>query len=229
VIVADRRRLVRAGLKALLESKSDIRVCGEAGNATELVAAVKHARAEVLLLEHTLPPYGAEGALKSSPIPRMRRDPCSIAEQVARPSCCGRSSWEHRASSGTIPARTVGQGGSTPWLPATVAEPPGHRPPARRAARPGEPRGSRQLDRAPAHRPRARNHRRGLLRGPEPRHRGQAGHQRGRPSRTISRSCSRSLACRIASSCRSTRSNTISSQQEPAAASPPAGLLVRKY
>ena len=55
VILADDHRLVRAGLRALLESYDDIQVLAECGDGHECLRQVEHHQPDVLLLDLTMP------------------------------------------------------------------------------------------------------------------------------------------------------------------------------
>jgi DNA-binding NarL/FixJ family response regulator len=54
-IVADGQRLVRAGLRTLLEDQIDIAVAGEAGNGDDLLAAVRTMQPDVVIIDAGLP------------------------------------------------------------------------------------------------------------------------------------------------------------------------------
>lgn len=55
VLLADDHRLVRMGLRALIEREADMRVIGEADNGTQALAQLRRARPDVLLLDIRMP------------------------------------------------------------------------------------------------------------------------------------------------------------------------------
>ena len=59
VLIADDQRLVRAGLRVLLEQAPDIEVAGEAGDGAEAVALVERRRPDVVLMDIRMP--GVDG------------------------------------------------------------------------------------------------------------------------------------------------------------------------
>jgi DNA-binding NarL/FixJ family response regulator len=62
VVIADDHAVVRAGLRLLLESQSDMEVAGEAADATEALAQVRALKPDVILLDITM---GGGGGLKA--------------------------------------------------------------------------------------------------------------------------------------------------------------------
>jgi two-component system response regulator NreC len=68
IIVADDHRLVRAGLRLLLESQEDFEVVAEAGDVPESAEVVGTFRPDVLILD-----LGMPGGSSLSAIPRLRR------------------------------------------------------------------------------------------------------------------------------------------------------------
>jgi two-component system response regulator NreC len=69
IILADDHRVIRAGLKLLLESESRFRVLDETGDVAATIAAITRRRPQVLVLDLNL---GGESSLDA--IPRMRAD-----------------------------------------------------------------------------------------------------------------------------------------------------------
>lgn len=69
VIIADDHALLRNGLRSLIDAQTDMRVIGEAGDGTELLALPCLADAQVLTLDLTMPGPGA-----SAIIAQCRRD-----------------------------------------------------------------------------------------------------------------------------------------------------------
>jgi DNA-binding NarL/FixJ family response regulator len=55
VLVADDQALVRVGLRKILESESDMRVLGEAGDGEEAVASAQRLRPDVVLMDIRMP------------------------------------------------------------------------------------------------------------------------------------------------------------------------------
>ena len=55
IVLADDHKLVRQGLRALLEGESDLRVIGEAGNGLEAVRLVERLNPNVLILDLMMP------------------------------------------------------------------------------------------------------------------------------------------------------------------------------
>jgi len=58
VLVADDHGIVREGLRRLLESETDIRVCGEASDGREVLDQVELQRPDVVVLDITMPRLG---------------------------------------------------------------------------------------------------------------------------------------------------------------------------
>jgi DNA-binding NarL/FixJ family response regulator len=58
VVVADDRRWARAGLRAILSTRSEIEVAGEAADGQEALALVKGQRPDVVLLDARMPVLG---------------------------------------------------------------------------------------------------------------------------------------------------------------------------
>lgn len=69
VVLADDHQLVRAGLRALLQSLDDVEVLAEASDGHEALALVDRLRPDVLLLDITLP--GLNGLEVAQRIPRI--------------------------------------------------------------------------------------------------------------------------------------------------------------
>ncbi|MDQ3630185.1 MAG: response regulator transcription factor [Actinomycetota bacterium] len=59
VVIADDHRLVRAGLRALLEAEDDLEVVGEAADGAEAVETARRTRADVVLMDIRMP--GTDG------------------------------------------------------------------------------------------------------------------------------------------------------------------------
>ena len=59
VVVVDDHRLVRAGLRTIIDASSDLRVVGEAGNGAEAVAVVGEVAPDVVLMDLSMP--GVDG------------------------------------------------------------------------------------------------------------------------------------------------------------------------
>jgi DNA-binding NarL/FixJ family response regulator len=55
IVIADSQPLVRAGLRALLESEDDVIIVGQAADAAEATALAREARPDVLLVDSELP------------------------------------------------------------------------------------------------------------------------------------------------------------------------------
>ena len=55
VVIADDHRLVRDGLKTIIDSSNDIRVVGEASNGLEVLKRVEELRPNVVLLDISMP------------------------------------------------------------------------------------------------------------------------------------------------------------------------------
>jgi DNA-binding NarL/FixJ family response regulator len=55
VLLADDQALVRAGFKALLDAREDMKVVGEAANGSEAIALTKHLTPDVLLIDIRMP------------------------------------------------------------------------------------------------------------------------------------------------------------------------------
>lgn len=68
IVIADDHRVVRAGLRVLLEREPDFEVVGEAGDINESIRRVSALRPDVLILDLSMP---GESALAA--IPRMRQ------------------------------------------------------------------------------------------------------------------------------------------------------------
>lgn len=74
VSIADDHRLVRRGIKEILRTAADIRVCGEAANGEELLALMREGQPDVLILDMAMP--GLSGVeliqLLGEEFPRLR-------------------------------------------------------------------------------------------------------------------------------------------------------------
>lgn len=69
VVLADDHQLVRAGLRALLQSFADVQVLAECGDGHEALAVVDRTQPDVLLLDITLP--GLNGLEVAQRVPRL--------------------------------------------------------------------------------------------------------------------------------------------------------------
>src|SRR5579862_1319675 len=68
IVLADDHRVVRAGLRLLLESEQDFEVIAEAGDVTESARKVSAFRPDVLILDLSMP-----GESTLAAIPRIRK------------------------------------------------------------------------------------------------------------------------------------------------------------
>ena len=66
VVLVDDQALIRAGFKAIIDSAPDLEVVGEAGDGTDAVAAIKAARADVVLMDIRMP--GQDGIATTAAI-----------------------------------------------------------------------------------------------------------------------------------------------------------------
>jgi DNA-binding NarL/FixJ family response regulator len=64
ILVADDHGIVREGLKRVLESEPDLRVCAEASDGSEVLEQVEKHRPDVVLLDITMPKLGGLEALE---------------------------------------------------------------------------------------------------------------------------------------------------------------------
>ena len=55
VLIADDHALLRSGLRAILESRADLEVCGEASNGEEAVQKTQDLRPDFVILDITMP------------------------------------------------------------------------------------------------------------------------------------------------------------------------------
>jgi DNA-binding NarL/FixJ family response regulator len=72
VVIADDQRMVRAGLRMVIETEPDMTVVGEAGNGTEAVALTRRVRPDVVLMDIAMPRQdglSATATLLASPNP----------------------------------------------------------------------------------------------------------------------------------------------------------------
>ena len=94
VVLADDHQLVRAGLRALLQSFADVEVLAECGDGHEALAVVDRTQPDVLLLDITLP--GLNGLDVAQRVPKL-----SPPRRRARP---GRRIRRRCASTGSARA-----------------------------------------------------------------------------------------------------------------------------
>jgi len=64
VLIADDHRIVRAGIRAFLESKQDIAVVGEAGTGEEALALARTLRPDVAIMDLNMPGIGGLQAIR---------------------------------------------------------------------------------------------------------------------------------------------------------------------
>lgn len=64
IFLVDDHKLVREGLKRLLEDAADIEVCAEAGGGAEALSKARRARADVILLDISMPDMSGIEVLK---------------------------------------------------------------------------------------------------------------------------------------------------------------------
>jgi two-component system, NarL family, nitrate/nitrite response regulator NarL len=64
ILIADDHQIFRHGLRKLLETESDLTVCGEAGSAAETVSKVRQLRPDLLLLDLAMPGVSGVDALR---------------------------------------------------------------------------------------------------------------------------------------------------------------------
>ena len=75
LVLADDHRLFRDGLRRLLETETDLRVVGEAGDAQEAVSLARRLEPDMLLLDLAMPGGGGLEVLRSlaaTPLPKTR-------------------------------------------------------------------------------------------------------------------------------------------------------------
>src|SRR3989304_5261381 len=63
ILVADDHGVLRAGLRALLNSQPDMEVCGEAADGQEAIESVMQAAPDVVLLDLKMPGLGGTEAI----------------------------------------------------------------------------------------------------------------------------------------------------------------------
>jgi DNA-binding NarL/FixJ family response regulator len=55
VLIADDHEIVRRGVRAILESRPDLKICGEAKNGQEAVEKAAELRPDLIILDHSMP------------------------------------------------------------------------------------------------------------------------------------------------------------------------------
>ncbi|HKX16931.1 MAG TPA: response regulator transcription factor [bacterium] len=73
VLIADDHRIVRAGIRAFLEGKSDVSVVGEAGTGEEALAMVQALRPDVAVMDLNMPGIGGLEAIR-----RIKREAAEV-------------------------------------------------------------------------------------------------------------------------------------------------------
>jgi DNA-binding NarL/FixJ family response regulator len=62
VLIADDHEIVRKGVRAILESRMDTDICGEASNGKEAVQKAAELRPDLIILDHSMPLLDGLGA-----------------------------------------------------------------------------------------------------------------------------------------------------------------------
>ncbi len=55
VLIADDHKIVRKGVRSILESRSDLRICGEAKNGKQAVEKAGELRPDLIILDYSMP------------------------------------------------------------------------------------------------------------------------------------------------------------------------------
>jgi DNA-binding NarL/FixJ family response regulator len=55
VLIADDHEIIRRGVRSILESRHDIRICGEAANGREAVNKASELHPDLIILDHAMP------------------------------------------------------------------------------------------------------------------------------------------------------------------------------
>jgi DNA-binding NarL/FixJ family response regulator len=55
ILIADDHEIVRRGVRSILESRSDLKICGEATNGKEAVEKASELRPDLVILDHSMP------------------------------------------------------------------------------------------------------------------------------------------------------------------------------
>lgn len=62
VLIADDHEIIRRGVRSILESRNDIRICGEAANGREAVNKTSELHPDLIILDHAMPVLSGLGA-----------------------------------------------------------------------------------------------------------------------------------------------------------------------
>jgi DNA-binding NarL/FixJ family response regulator len=55
ILIADDHEIVRRGVRAILESRADVKICGEAANGQEAVEKAAQLHPDLIILDHSMP------------------------------------------------------------------------------------------------------------------------------------------------------------------------------
>jgi DNA-binding NarL/FixJ family response regulator len=55
VLIADDHEIVRRGVRSILESRNDLKICGEAANGRDAVLKAAQLRPDLVILDHSMP------------------------------------------------------------------------------------------------------------------------------------------------------------------------------